>query len=107
MQMAKPKKFTYRIQYIDNTYQLVDWTKAELQLVGELMANDKTATIVGDDIFRISDIRAIVFLPPVPEPTVEEKKAEAEQQLSEWGFVDPETQRWLRDVGIDVTKGVN
>jgi hypothetical protein len=104
--MAKAKTYQYRIQYVDNTYQLVDWTKAQFEYVGKAMATDESAVIVGDDIFRVSDIRAIVFLPPVPEPTPEEKKAEAEQQLSEWGFVDPEVAEWLKNNGINIG-GVN
>jgi hypothetical protein len=107
MIMAKAKKFTYRIQYVDNTYQLVEWAKAELQSVGEAMRNEHVAVMVGEDVFRISDIRAIVFIPPVPEPTIEEKQKEADHQLSEWGFVDPDVQEWLRAAGIDINKGVN
>jgi hypothetical protein len=105
--MAKAKKFTYRIQYVDNIYQLVEWTKAEFDSVGEMLCTDRTMITVGNDMFRSSDIRAIVFLPPIPEPTIEEKQAEAEHQLSEWGFVDPEVQAWLKAAGIDINKGVN
>lgn len=103
--MAKAKKYQYRIQYIDNTYQLVDWTKAEFESVGEAMANDKSAVVVDNDIFRVSDIRAIVYLPPLPEPTPEEKKAQEESQLSEWGFTDLQTQEWLRSQGIKLGGG--
>jgi hypothetical protein len=105
--MAKAKVYQYRIQYIDNTYQLVDWTKAQFEHVGgSMMAKDSVA-IVGDDLFRLDDIRAIVFLPPIPEPTEAEKRAEAEKQISEWGFVDAETAQWLKDQGIDLTGGGN
>ena len=104
--MAQPKKYTYRIQYIDNTYQIVSWTQSELSLVHEMMNNDKTAVLVGDDIFKVSDIRAVVFLPPEPEPTPEDKNKQ-EQVLTEWGFVDPDTALWLKANGIDLNKGVN
>jgi hypothetical protein len=100
MLVAKAKVFQYRIQYIDNTYQLVDWTKAEFDGVFGSMAEDKKVAKVADDLFRLDDIRAIVFLPPIPEPTKEEKLAETEGQLSEWGFVDPDTAQWLKDQGI-------
>lgn len=105
MKMAKPKKYTYRIQYVDNTYQIVEWTKAEFEQVGMDLNTERIMIIVGDEMFRSSDIRAIVFLPPIPEPTKEEKQAEAEKQLSEWGFVDPETAQWLKDNGINIGGG--
>jgi hypothetical protein len=105
--MAKAKVFQYRIQYVDNTYQLVEWTKTEFNNVYHSIEEGKTMVICGDDMFRINDIRAIVFLPPLPEPTEAEKKAQAEQQLSEWGFVDAETAQWLKDNGIDLTGGGN
>jgi hypothetical protein len=105
--MTKPKKFQYRIQYQDNTYQIVDWTKPELQSVFKSMCMEKTYVKVDEDVFRVSDIRAIVFLPPMPEPTPEEKKAAEEQELTEWGGYDADTIAWLRQQGIDVSKGVN
>jgi hypothetical protein len=103
--MAKAKRFTYRIQYVDNTYQIVDWTKAEFLQVGEDLNTDTKMIVIGDEMFRSSDIRAIVFLPPIPEPTKEEKQAQAEQQLSEWGFVDPEVAEWLKNNGINIGGG--
>jgi hypothetical protein len=107
--MTKPKKHDYRIQYIDNTYQVVEWSKPEFQAVGNAMANDEFAVVLDEGIFRIKDIRAIVFLPPVPVLTPEEQKAKEEDEagLSEWGFVDPDVQQWLKDQGIKVNKGVN
>jgi hypothetical protein len=107
--MTKPKKHDYRIQYVDNTYQVVEWSKPEFQAVGNAMANDDCAVVLDEGIFRIKDIRAIVFLPPVPVLTPEEQKAKEEDEagLSEWGFVDPDVQQWLKDQGIKVNKGVN
>lgn len=104
--MTKPKKNQYRIQYVDNTFQMVDWTKKEFETVGQQMCEDKEAITLDDGIFRLSSIRAIVFIPPVPELTDEEKKAQAEQQLTEWGFVDNDTAVWLKNAGIDLG-GVN
>ncbi len=102
--MTKAKKFTYRIQYIDNTYQMVDWTKAEFDKVGRALEDGKSGVTLNEGIFRLSDIRAIVYIPPIPEPTEEEKKLqkEHENELSEWGFVDPESAKWLKSQGIDV-----
>lgn len=103
--MAKAKTYQYRIQYVDNTYQLVEWTKAEFDSVFVAMSNDKKVAKVADDLFRLHDIRAIVFLPPLPEPTQEEKKAQEDGELSEWGFVDPDTAAWLRSQGINLGGG--
>jgi hypothetical protein len=56
----------------------------------------------------LKDIRAIVFLPPVPVLTPEEQKAKDEDDaLSEWGFTAPDVQEWLKSQGINVNKGVN
>jgi hypothetical protein len=73
------------------------------------MANDDAAVMLDEGIFRIKDIRAIVFLPPVPLLTPEEQKAKEEDEagLSEWGFVDPDVQAWLKQQGINISKGVN
>lgn len=107
MRMAKPKKYDYRIQYVDNTMQIVQWTKNDFNFVATAMTRNETAVYVDECVFRLSDVRAIVFLPPEPEPTPEEK-VEQEKRLSDWGFVDPETAAYLKDVmGIDLTKGVN
>lgn len=107
--MTKPKKHMYRIQYIDNTYQIVDWSKTEFKAVGDSMIEGKIAVMLDEGIFRLSDVRAVVFLPPPPEKTEAEKAAEEDQALTEWGFADPDVQQWLRDHGIDISKaeGVN
>lgn len=100
--MAKAKTFQYRIQYIDNTYQLVEWTKAEFDGVFRAMSEDKKVAKVADDLFRLDDIRAIVYLPPLPEPTEAEKRALEEGEPSEWGFVDHQTAEWLKMQGIKI-----
>lgn len=104
--MAVAKKYVYRIQYIDNTYQLVEWTKAQLKDVARAMMSDTPAVLVDDDVFRVSDIRAIVHIPPQPELTEAEKKAQAEQEsLEEWGFVDQATAEWLKMQGVKIGGG--
>jgi hypothetical protein len=107
--MTKPKRYDYRIQYVDNTYQVVEWSKPEFQQVGQAMEEDKVAVMLEDGIFKVTHIRAIVYLPPVPEMTPEEQKAKEEDDagLSEWGFVDPDVQQWLKTQGININKGVN
>lgn len=108
--MTKAKDFQYRIQYIDNTYQIVDWTKDEFKSVGRSMAEGKQVVVLDDQVFRLHDIRAIVFLPEPKQEAVrtkDEKIADAENQMTEWGFVDQETAEWLRAQGIDLSKGVN
>lgn len=107
IKITKPKKLDYRIQYVDNTYQLVQWTQKEFKEVGMAMGEGKLVGLLDDGLFRLDHIRAIVFLPPVPEPTEEEKKVQEEEQLTEWGFVDAESARWLKENGIDLGKGVN
>lgn len=99
--MTAPKKYQYRIQYVDNTYQMVDWTKAEYKLVGEAIIDSKPAVMLDEGIFRVSDVRAIVLIPELPEP---EKTDETKNHLTEWGFVDTETAQWLRANGIDVSE---
>jgi hypothetical protein len=106
--MTPPKQFQYRIQYVDNTYQMVDWTKPEFNSAFTAMAEDKKVLKVSDGIFRLDHIRTIVLIPPLPEPTEEEKKViEEENKLSEWGFVDDASALWLKEVGIDLGKGAN
>lgn len=98
--MTKPKKFQYQIQYIDNTYRIVEWTKAEFEFIGAGMAADKKVVILADGIYRLDDIRAVVLVPEAEEP--EEQTDETEKKLNEWGFTDPETREWLKANGIDV-----
>lgn len=106
--MTKAKKFMYRIQYNDNTYQVVDWTKYEFEKVGEYMEAEAKAIKLEEGLFRLTDVRAVIFFPPPPPPTEKEKlkmKEYGESQLSEWGFVDQETAEWLKANGIDLQGG--
>jgi hypothetical protein len=106
--MTKPNKHEYRIQYIDNTYQVVEWSKSEFKLVGTAMEQEQKAIMLEEGIFKLADIRTIVYLPPVPVLTPEEQKAKDEDDaLSEWGFTAPDVQEWLKSQGINVNKGVN
>lgn len=100
--MTKPKTFQYQIQYKDNTYRLIDWSKAEFKQVGEDMQAGFEVSILEDGVFSLVDIRAIVIIPELePEPEQEL----GDENLTEWGFVDLETARWLQAQGIDVSKG--
>lgn len=97
----------YRIQYKDNTYQIVDWTEEEFKNVCKHKANNEAAAYTKKILVDLQDVRTIVFIPPTPPPTEKEKiemKEYADSQLNEWGFVDMETLAWLRANGIDVTK---
>lgn len=98
--MTKAKKNMYQIQYHDNTYRMVDWTKAEYKEVGEAMENEKNVVIFDEGIFRVDFIRAVVFIPE-PEPITKEE----ENKLTEYGGFDPEIIEWIKEQGIDPVKG--
>jgi hypothetical protein len=69
------------------------------------MKDSFDVTVMDDGIFVLKDIRTIVLIPEVEEPklTDEQKK---EGQLTEWGFVDPDTAVYLKEVlGIDSQGG--
>jgi hypothetical protein len=93
------EKNMYQIQYTDNTYRMVDWTKEEFKQVGRDMENEDKVSILNDGIFSLVHIRAIVFIPPVVEPEIPEGENELDD---EWGFVDRETAEWLKIQGIEV-----
>jgi hypothetical protein len=98
--MTKPKRFQYQIQYTDNTYRMVDWSKPEFNQVASAMANDKKIAVLEDSLFVLYDVRTIVLIPELPEPKAPSKE---ETQLTEWGFVDDPTAVYLKDVlGIDL-----
>lgn len=100
--MTKAKKNLYQIQYADNTYRMVDWTKKEFEEVGEAIVAEKSAIVLPEGIFRLYDVRTIVFIPE-PEPTTEE--TEEQSNLSEYGHYDADTLKWLRENGVDLVKG--
>jgi hypothetical protein len=100
MKMTKPKRFQYQIQYVDNTYRMVDWSKPEFNQVAMAMSKEQTVTVLEDSLFVLKDIRTIVLIPEIPEPKAPSKD---ENQLTEWGFVDDPTAVYLKDVlGIDL-----
>lgn len=92
---------TYRIQYVDNTYQLVEWTEEEFHQVAREMAVDKTVVVVDKCLFRLKDIRAIVYLPPVPEEE-EPPKDEKTVIITEVGSFDRELYDTLVENGYDL-----
>jgi hypothetical protein len=89
-------KLQYQIQYVDNSYRMVDWTEDEYELVGACITDNKHAVVLKDGIFILDHIRAIVHLVPIVE------EAPEENQLTDWGFVDPQTAEWLRANGINL-----
>ena len=96
--MTKPLKHEYQIQYVDNTYRIVDWTNAEFTKVGEAIEAGKSALVLKEGIFVLKDIRAIVYIPPVP---VEEPQEQEPTQYEEWGFIqDPEIIADLKEFGL-------
>lgn len=102
--MTKAKKHTYQIQYNDNNYRIVEWTKKEYSTVGEGLVNREAAVVLDEGAFVLHDIRAIVLLPEIEE-TDETKQNPDDAHLSEWGFTEPEVQAWLKAQGIDVVNG--
>lgn len=98
--MEESIKETYRIQYVDNTYQLVDWTEDDFNKVYELMMVKNPFAMVDKCIYRLSDIRAIVFLPPVPEE--EEVPDEKTVVITETGSFEKELYDTLVENGYDL-----
>ena len=97
--MTKPLKHEYQIQYIDNTYRIVDWTNAEFIKIGEAIAEGKHALVLKEGIFVLNDIRAVVYIPPVPIEV--SKEEERPTQFDEWGFIqDPEMIESLKEFGL-------
>jgi hypothetical protein len=95
-------KETYRIQYVDNTFQLVDWTIDQLAIVYRDMDENKQITMIDRCIFRLSDIRAIVHIPlPEEEETILED-GEKEIIVTEMGVYEKELFDMLVQNGYDV-----
>lgn len=91
------EKLQYQIQYTDNSYRMVDWTKDEFNKVGRSIMTNDNAVVLDDGIFALRDVRAIVYFPPL-----EEEQPQEESELTDWGFVDQQTAEWLRANGIDL-----
>lgn len=89
----------YQIQYVDNSFRMVEWSDIEFMGVCKLMEDGKRMGYTPEGLFVLTDIRAIVL---VPKP---ESEPEEEDQLSEYGHYDPDTIAWLRANGVDISKG--
>jgi hypothetical protein len=96
-------KHTFRIQYVDNNYQLVEWTEDQLSLVANDMNECEEVTLIDKCIFRLKDIRAITYLPLVPD---HEQPSEEEENngivVTEMGKYDRELYDLLQVNGIDL-----
>jgi hypothetical protein len=95
----------FRIQYVDNTYQLVNWTNDQLHTVYKDIEAGKKATLMDKCIFKLDDIRAIVFLPPVLEKEETEEGEEKEDMvITEMGAYEKELYDLLQVNGIPLGK---
>jgi hypothetical protein len=97
--MTKPLKYMYQIQYEDNSYRIIDWTKAEFDSVKEAMQGNFDVVCMEDGVFRLTHVRVIVKVVEEEAPK-EESKSEENKAQEEWGFVDPATAQWLREQGM-------
>lgn len=94
-------KNMYRIQYVDNTYQMVDWTDYQLHLVHEAMKDCEHVIMIDRCIFKLDHIRSIVFIPPV----VEEEKPEQEEATvieTNMGTFEKEMFELMQQMGIEM-----
>lgn len=98
-------KETYRIQYVDNTYQLVDWTNDSFEYVYEAMAIGKHIAMIDKCIFRLTDIRAIVHIPPEPEEEPVTEEDEEGMVITEMGKYDREMYELLVSMGYGAEMG--
>lgn len=93
---------TYRIQYVDNTYQLVEWDDEQFNSVVQAMMTDYPIVSVNKCVFKLKDIRAIVYIPPVPDeeeqPTDEN---ESSMVITEAGAFNKEVFELMQQLGID------
>lgn len=110
--MSRLKKYDYSILYTDNSGQVVEWNKDEYKKVGEYIEAGKPAIMLEDGIFHLKHIKSIRYIPPVPEPTEDEKVTylnRYEQEMREWGMADPAVIDWLKahDVPLPETEGVD
>lgn len=94
--MTDSIKELYRIQYQDNTYQYVSWTPQEFDYVADMMNRDVRVVVVNKCIFKVSDIRAIVYI-----PIEEQSDTEKDEPLVETpdGAYDKELYNLLVDSG--------
>lgn len=93
---------------MDNTYQLVQWTGEEYDMVGAAFLSSQDVIVLKTGIFRLDHIRAIVHLPKIEEdvPTVE-GETEHDVIVTEMGDFDREMYELLTSSGIDLGDIVN
>jgi len=97
--MTKPNKYDYLIQYNDDKYRVVKWTRAEFKQVGEAIVEAKRAIALEKGIFVLYTVKAIVELEPMP------TEPEPEKRVGEYDGYDFETRQWLAENGIDIVNG--
>lgn len=97
----------YKILYTDDTYLMIEWTKEEFTKICNAKVNGQMAAFTENSLVDLTMVRTIILIPPVPEPTEEEKKEynskmkkKTQNMMNEWGFVDQETMNWLEEQGI-------
>ena len=73
------EKEHYHIQYLDDFSQIVEWTQNEFDKVATDMAIGNSISVVGKFIFRVSNIRAITF---IPKTTPEEELDKQEKVIT-------------------------
>lgn len=105
--MTKQKKHLYKIMYKDDTYLIVDWSNSEFDKVCKAKIEGNAAVATKETLVDLTTVRTIVFIPPIPEPTEEERKeynskmkTKTKRMMEEYGFVDQETMNWLEEQGI-------
>lgn len=102
--MTKPKERLYQIQYMDNTYRMIDLTKVDYDCIGKCMMDGKTFVKMEKCILRLDEIRAIVLIPE-PEPAAEQTEDGQQSVHPEYGAYDEATVEWLKANGVDVVNG--
>lgn len=98
--MRMESKDTYRIQYVDNSYQIVEWTEEQLDDVYRDMASGEEVSLLNKCIFRLKDIRTITFLPPVEEELDDNPEEPETVMVTEEGVYDKEVYDILQSMGM-------
>jgi hypothetical protein len=97
----------FRIQYIDQTYQLVNWTNDQLYTVYQQMNDGVNVILMDKCIFKVADIRAITYLEPLEEEEksteeINEEDAKKGVVITEMGTYDKELFELLQSMGHDM-----
>ena len=91
----------YQIQYTDNSYRIIELDKSEFDAIALALSFEKHYVHLEEALLVLHDVRAIVKLQ-------EDEEIEAEEEAyndSEYGFVDHETAKWLKENGVDLVNG--